>query len=376
MSSLSLCPICGTTNNFLGASTEVPKKMRKRTRAKKAAVPVILAIVAVIVTVLLMPTLINIAIFKQENNPIITILQPDSQNPKFTAHVELVQHALELINKDREKFGLAPVKLSSNQAAQMHAEDVFKTKQISHWTTNGEKPYMTYTDYGGKGNVQQNVAIAGFTQDQYNECETNILLNCEKIDPMTTIDKLENEMVYNDQQCCDNGHRDNILDGHHTHVSIGIAYDQYYLAFVENFENNYGLEVTINNGQVRVSGNLSTGTLDYIGIYYDTMPTPEVYEQNKHLLSYSAGDIVANVVKPLPPGYYYKAEGYKIIEANKWNTDDNHAVNVDFNLASAVRKDGVYTLFATVEDGREMFDVTSYSIYVKSQSNNNNSTDR
>ncbi len=368
--------MCGTTNNFSGALTEDPKKRRKK--VTKVTVPVGIAISAVVVfaALIVIPALINRVVFQQENDPVITILQPKSQQPKFPAHSELVQHALELINKDRKKFGLPPVKLSSNQAAQMHAEDVFKTKQISHWTTNGEKPYMAYTDYGGKGSVQQNVAIAGFTQEQYNECKTDILLNCEKIDPMSTLDKLEYEMTYKDLNCCDNGHRDNILDDHHTHVSIGIAYDQYYLAFVENFENNYGLEVTINNDQVRLSGNLSTGTLDHIGIYYDEMPTPQVYEQNKHLRSYSAGDIVANVVKPLPPGYYYKAEGYKIIQANGWNTDDNnhHSVSVVFNLASAVRRDGVYTLFATVEDGREMFDVTSYSIYT--QSHSNNSTDR
>ena len=341
---------------------------KKRGAAGKFAIAVAGIAVVVIAMAMLMPALFDIAIFHRENNPVITILQPQSQEPKFVARKELVQHVLELINNDREKFGLPAVKLSSNQAAEMHAEDVFKTKQISHWTTNGEKPYMTYTNYGGMGSVQQNVAIAGFAKEQYNECKTNIILvRCEKIDPMATLDELEYEMMYKDKECCNNGHRDNILNDHHTHVSIGIMYDDYYLALVENFENNYGLEVTVNDDQVRVSGSLSTGTLDHIGIYYDEMPTPEVYEQNKHLLSYSTGNITAMVVRPLPPGYYYKAEGYKIIEANRWNVDDNHSVNIVFNLASAVKNDGVYTLFATANDAGEIFDATSYSIFVHSQ---------
>jgi hypothetical protein len=279
---------------------------------------------------------------------------------------ELVQHALDLINKDRTDFGLPPVELSSNQGAQAHAEDVFKTKRISHWMTNGEKPYMTYTRYGGQGNVQQNVAIAGFSADQYEECRTNLLLDCEKIEPLSTIAELENEMMYKDAECCNDGHRNNILDPQHTHVSLGIVYDKYYLAFVENFENDYGLNVDVNNGQIRISGQLLAGELQQINIYYDPMPTPDAYEQNKQMLSYSAGDLIATIVKPLPPGYYYeKPQGYSLIEANRWG--QGSSINVMFDLASAVKQDGVYTLFAVARDGEKTFDVTSYSVFVDSE---------
>jgi uncharacterized protein YkwD len=356
---LPSCPTCGGQNSF--ASPPAPKK----SAASKIAVTAIVAI-AVVVVVMALPALINIAVHQQDN-PVITILQPQSQKPKSVAREELVQHVLDAINKDRADFGLPPVELSSNDAAQFHAEDVFKTKQISHWTTGGEKPYMTYTRYGGEGSVQQNVAIAGFTAEQYKQCQTNILLDCEKIDPLSTIDELEYEMMYKDSECCNDGHKNNILNAHHTHVSIGIVYDQYYLALVQNFENDYGLQVAVDGGQVKVSGTLLAGTLDHIAIYYDEMPTPQVYEQNKHLLSYSAGELVATVVKPLPPGYYYEPpEGYSLIEASRWAAEGK-SVNVTFNLASAVKDDGVYTLFATVKDGEEMFEITSHSIFVDSE---------
>jgi hypothetical protein len=326
----------------------------------------VVAIVVLAGIILLAPTVTNFVI-QQKDNPTITILQPSSQQPSTMPREELVQHVLNKINKDRADSGLLPVELSPNQAAQIHAEDVFRTKQISHWMTNGEKPYMTYTQYDGEGSVQQNVAIAGFSPEQYEQCVTNVLIKCEEIEPLSTIDQLQYEMMYNDKECCNDGHKNNILNPRHTHVSIGIVYDQHYLALVQNFENNYGLDVEMEDSEIEMSGTLLDGQIEHIAIYYDEMPTQAVYEQNKDLLSYSAGELVAVVVKPLPPGYYYESlEGYDVIEADRW-IEQRDSVNVVFDLADAVDKDGTYTLFALVKDGEEMFDVTSYSVFVNSE---------
>jgi hypothetical protein len=176
-------------------------------------------------------------------------------------------------------------------------------------------------------------------------------------------------MMYNDKDCCNDGHRNNILDPHHTHVSIGIVYDQYYLTLVQNFENNYGLDVDAEDSEIEISGTLLDGQLDQIAIYYDEMPSRAIYEQNKNLLSYSAGELVAVIVKPLPPGYYYESlQGYNLIQADRW-TMQSDTVNVMFDLADAVDEDGSYTMFALVKDGEEMFDVTSYSVFVNSEEN-------
>lgn len=350
--------MCGLQNNSVAAPA------KKKNAAGKIVAVAGVSILAVALFVM-SPTLIGI-VTQPEDNPVIRILQPQSQEPRTVAREELVQHALDLINKDRADFGLPPVTLSTNQAAQAHAEDVFNTKRISHWMTNGEKPYMTYSRFGGEGNVQQNVAIAGFSTEQYEECLTNVLLDCERIEPLSTIEELQYEMMYNDVECCNDGHRNNILDPRHTHVSIGIVYDRYYLSFVQNFENNYGLDVEVVNGHVGITGQLLEGELQQIDIYYDAMPTRAAYEQNKHMLSYSAGELAATVVKPLPPGFYYeKPDGYNLIQANRWG--EGSSVNVMFNLASAVKEDGVYTLFAMVKDGEETFYVMSYSIFVDSE---------
>jgi uncharacterized protein YkwD len=362
---LSVCPQCGVLNSLVSVPVPPPKK--KSTGALRVAACIGVAIIVLAGIILLAPTVTSFVI-QQKDNPAITILQPSSQQPSTMPREELVQHVLNRINKDRADFGLLPVELSSNQAAQIHAEDVFGTRQISHWMTNGEKPYMTYTQYDGEGSVQQNVAIAGFSPEQYDQCVTNVLVKCEEIEPLSTIDQLQYEMMYNDKECCNNGHKNNILNPRHTHVSIGIVYDQYYLALVQNFENNYGLDVDVeDSSEIEISGTLLEGQLDHIAIYYDEMPTRAAYEQNKDLLSYSAGELVAVIVKPLPPGYYYESlEGYDIIEADRW-IEQSDSVNIGFDLADAVEEDGAYTLFALVKDGEEVFDVTSYSVFVNSE---------
>ena len=366
---LSACPVCGVLNSLISVPVSPPKKKGAAAAPRKVAIGIVVVIIVLAGIILLAPALANF-VLQQKDNPAITILQPSSQQPRTMPREELVQHVLDRINKDRIDFGLPPVKLSSNQAAQVHAEDVFRTRQISHWMTNGEKPYMTYTQYDGEGSVQQNVAIAGFSPEQYEQCVTDILVECEKVEPVSTIEQLQYEMMYNDKECCNDGHRNNILDPHHTHVSIGIVYDQYYLALVQNFENNYGLDVDAEDSEIEISGTLLDGQLDQIAIYYDEMPSQAVYEQNKDLLSYSAGELVAVIVKPLQPGYYYESlQGYNLIEADRW-TVQSDAVNVMFDLADAVDEDGTYTLFALVKDGEEMFDVTSYSVFVNSEENN------
>lgn len=362
---MSVCPQCGVLNSLVSVPVPPPKK--KSTGALRVAASIGVAIIVLAGVILLAPTVTSFVI-QQKDNPAITILQPSSQQPSTMPREELVQHVLNRINKDRADFGLLPVELSSNQAAQIHAEDVFGTRQISHWMTNGEKPYMTYTQYDGEGSVQQNVAIAGFSPEQYDQCVTNVLVKCEEIEPLSTIDQLQYEMMYNDKECCNDGHKNNILNPRHTHVSIGIVYDQYYLALVQNFENNYGLDVDVeDSSEIEISGTLLEGQLDHIAIYYDEMPTRAAYEQNKDLLSYSAGELVAVIVKPLPPGYYYESlEGYDIIEADRW-IEQSDSVNIGFDLADAVEEDGAYTLFALVKDGEEVFDVTSYSVFVNSE---------
>jgi len=75
---------------------------------------------------------------------------------------ELFEYALELINKDRRTAGLDPVVLNYNKAAQLHAEDMLDNLFLSHWGTDGFKPYMRYTAGGGINYEVENSAYSGW----------------------------------------------------------------------------------------------------------------------------------------------------------------------------------------------------------------------
>ena len=304
---------------------------------------------------------------------------------------ELIEYALQIINEDRKKFDLQPVLFSENQAAQVHAEDILKTRIISHWMTNGEKPYMTYTRLGGTGAVSQNVGFSGYANAE--ECK-NAYTRCEKIDPLDSLKKSEYSMMYDDASS-DWGHRDNILQPYHTHVSLGIAYDDYTFVLVQNFEDNYidFTNISENNGTVSFSGTLKEGSLDNIGIYYDHSPTTPRYQEHKedsyyrlggdpifvnphHInLEYKdngsvrrtyGGEESIGINKPLSSDVFYEPSTHTFGIADKWVVNGNY-VDVSFDMSPFVTKSGVYTIMLVIENKNETVPITTYSIIKNNQ---------
>jgi len=287
----------------------------------------------------------------------IQIIQDTIKVPVISAqknHTAIVNYALEKINEDRAKNNLRPVKLSSNQAAQIHAQDVFDNQNISHWMSNGEKPYMTYTNAGGTGSVSQNVAIAycsGFG------CSMN---------PTEKIDEAQYSMMYDDASS-NWGHRDNILRPYHTHVSIGVVYDDNFFALVQNFEDNYLISenpITITENKVHINSSLIGGKIPSIGIFYDPLPNEELYLQHHDDGSYKMGDAIAIVAPPAPLGsYYIQPTDHILIEAKKWS--EKNPVVIEFDLSPALQSSGVYTIGVWISDEGEEFLATNYSVFYK-----------
>jgi uncharacterized protein YkwD len=379
---IQFCPRCRSQNPHYG-DNNVPTPARlKRSIGKK---PVIIAAVSifVIVTCAGVLALGGLSTNYQNNNGSDSnlsngfhIAKPkprelEEQRPKFTT--DLVQYALTKINEDRSKFSLRPVQLSHNEAAQIQAEEIFKARDISHWTTDGMKPYMTYSIYNGSGGVSQNVAA----ESNYGGT----------INPYRAIDAVEWDMMYNDSLCCKDLHRQDILYKDHTHVSIGIAYDEDYFTIVQNFENNYisfhEPFIKGNNMYVQISGQLlsnstSNKNLYGIDIYYDETPTHIEYVKHKDDKSYQLGKLVGFVFSPLDFNEWfeyirekiYSAIGislsdYSPIPADKWQVDGK-SLNIKFDISPILKNDGVYTVVTYLEDEeKNLFPVTSYSIFVK-----------
>lgn len=283
---------------------------------------------------------------------------------------QLRLYALKLINQDRQRFNLSSLELSKNNAAQLHAQELFeiKSQTPSHISLEGLKPYMAYSKSGGKGFSTQNVAIAGYNSSQIKKC---INIQCTKINPYKEIARSEWNMINNDTICCNNEHRQNILDKQHTHVSIGVAYDDYYFSFVQNFENiylNLSNPITYDNRHFDLVGNFLSDAQKYeinsIGVYYDENPSKLNFSKEASSKSYGLGRLVGLVVKP-PQLFtkYQKSENYTLIIASIWK-QNNKSFEVRYDVPTGLLKSGVYTFIVYIGDSKKnIFPALSYSVF-------------
>ncbi len=334
---------------------------------------------------------------------VILLNQQYSLNLSFSSNIQvnsdnnykklddLKRFSLNRINQDRMNFGLSPLSLSNNTAAQVHADELLKTEFISHWTVNGYKPYMLYTVYNGVGYVQQNIGQISYVDLKYgnssgikssdfcnNKNNDDIKVFCKPIDPYDAIDHLEQSMVYNDLVCCNNGHKNNILDPYHTDVSIGIAYDKYYLVIVQNFENHY-IEPYFSiqkNDRISIDAKILPINnlklkLDHISLFIDDLPSETQYKNNKFKMHYEMGDLKAIVAKPLPPyKKYVQHKSFKVIEAKTWKINKT-TMKLGFNIPSSLKlKNKVMTIVIYAENmeknnksNDELIPLTSYTFF-------------
>lgn len=361
---ISSCPRCGYSNSPTYTAS------KKSLGAKKWAIVAGASIGGVAVIVFLMGTILS-NIFLSDR--IATSNSSSEQGLSQVSLSELREYALAKINEDRAKFGMPAVALSSNSAAQIHAEELIQTKKLSHWTTDGMKPYMRYSTHGGDGYVGQNAAAQysisddPLTKSRLEACKAGTALLCDTVDVKKAIDTAQYNMMYNDLECCNNGHRDNILNKYHTHVSIGIAYDNTDFGFVQNFENRY-VEWTIpivfdqETNKVEMNGKLHDGLKpSAVAIYFDPPFTHETYLQNLDRISYDNGQLAAYV---LPAGWTLTDSSIPVIESPNWIIDDGR-FDISFSLEKIGSKygNGVYTiwLFAQSENGESM-PVTNISL--------------
>jgi uncharacterized protein YkwD len=277
------------------------------------------------------------------NTPKPTIT-PDTGN-----YQELVDYALSLINSDRQSRGLQTVTLSEVGSGQRHADELLENHVLSHWDTNGYKPYMRYTLEGGKGAVSENCAWFYISYG---------------LDPVQALEKLEHDMMY-DGASSNWGHRDNIIDPNHNRVSIGIAYNNNNIYLVQDFEDDYVSwnVLSVNNNQVTLQGTIQEENFDIqqIAIFYDN-PVPltsSQLEQAQYQDGYDAGTYVGLVLLPS-----WQATDGITITADSW-TQSGNDFQISFSLSQAFTAfgKGVYTLY--LETGSSTADaLLSYSIWL------------
>lgn len=108
---------------------------------------------------------------------------------------------------------------------------------FGHADPQGYGPQQRSTLLGGTGVVSENIGSASCT-DSPPDSTLLTVQPCSSTTVENGIAVLEWAMMNNDLQCCNNGHRNNILDPRVGGVSIGIAYDSgsHIIDFVEDFE--------------------------------------------------------------------------------------------------------------------------------------------
>ena len=306
-------------------------------------------------------------------------------------------YALELINDVRTAAGLNEVTLDTNSAAQSHAEDMRADCFLSHWGSDGLKPYMRYSLSGGQQYSAENVSGIGFCPDDPDRYIAKSIT--AELDE--AMDGLMNSP----------GHLRNILNPNHRKVNIGISYQQPNLWLVQLFVGDYVeyvLPPKIEDGTLSLSGTAQNGAIvngDAFGvqIYYDQMPHELTRGQLHNTSCYGSGEKIASLRPPPDPNAYYPTDSYSesgvgcanpyLVPANAqpassyfdpktgaslpylvevvwltstdWLADNgNFSVNADISNLLSRHGDGVYTIVLWgVINGQEI-PISDYSIFI------------
>jgi hypothetical protein len=122
---------------------------------------------------------------------------------------------LELMNRDREAEGLAPLEWDpvAARAGRAHAEDMARNGFTAHWGTDGSFPELRHTEAGGEHMVQENAGC--FADGKPRELDPRPRFAPEAVERVHAA--FIGEVPPRD------GHRRNILKPFHTHAGVGLA---------------------------------------------------------------------------------------------------------------------------------------------------------
>ena len=284
---------------------------------------------------------------------------PPSPTPTISRDAQLAllrQSALELINKDRAEQGLAPVVLGSNPMAQMHAEEMLKHNYTGYWLVDGRKPYMVYTETGGRSYVSVNVNSSGYTDQQWatEGCSTSSEA-CVVLSPEAAIAQGQTEMM-NDDRDTGRSSRDKILAPAHQSVSIGVAWNARRVVYVQHFEG--GAAVALSPPQLLLRRYLSF-TLQkeesgvhvggVVSVYYDppvsSMSPATIDALDRYCTgsgrSAECGEPVVRILPTLEPGNSYTGLTVNDVVATQWDeTEKSFTFSADVGVL--MQKPGVY----------------------------------
>ena len=217
-------------------------------------------------------------------------------DPPRLRNIAEKRHMLQLINEARATNGIPPVTLGRNNVAQIQADRMLHDCVLSHWGTDGLKPYMRYSLAGGYQTNGENALT-------YNECglaDTMLQWNDE---PMEMVSDAVDDWLDSP------GHRETMLSPSYSKVNIGLAWDRNTFKAVQHFEEDHVVLPRlpdIQDGELTLEGRLKE-KYEFDGQYplmavilYDPRPRTLTRAQLAQTSCYSHGEVVAAVIPLLP----------------------------------------------------------------------------
>jgi hypothetical protein len=137
-------------------------------------------------------------------------------------------------NRGSDCLSLDPVVMSTIDSAQRKTDNLMQVcGAITHWDTNGMKPYMLYSLAGGQGSVAE-AAGGMFALDD----DPNVVFYWTEDNLKAVIRENIDGMLYHDSHA-DWGHRDTLLDPFANKVNIGVSATEDCFSFMIHMERDY-----------------------------------------------------------------------------------------------------------------------------------------
>jgi len=211
------------------------------------------------------------------------------KSPVIDAFVQSVKwEMMEQINRDRAQYGLPPVAYDELAATvgDQHCREMLAEGYVSHWDRRGTKPYYRYAQMGGNDFHAENISFSKFSSSD----------PTAHINVRQTILRDHAKMV--NEQPPNDGHRRTILNPYHTHVGIGLAFDQYRVVMAQEFLSRYVRFDPLSPRKVRLKDRVEvSGTVLDAGhrvrsitVLYEPLPTPMSVEALNRTTTYTLPD--------------------------------------------------------------------------------------
>jgi uncharacterized protein YkwD len=263
---------------------------------------------------------------------------------------EVRVNILAMINEEREVEKAPPVALDdlATEVATKHAWDTIRGGFTSHWGRDGLKAYHRYSFAGGTEASAENVSSA----DSVGSTKLPDL----KQDTAYLHLRLYQEKPPND------GHRQTILEPHHTHVGIGIVVQELRLRVVELFLSRY-VEVkpvvreAKPGANISFAGKIRSGyRFNNLEVHYEPMPEPPDLEWLRVPRSYGLPKESRRLLPKLPQPFTYLDGSSGVVEVD--------LPNFSSSVKLYKKEPGIYTIVTWIRRSREepAFPVTAVCV--------------